>query len=413
MNEANRSITIANDQTLTDLIGSAQRRIVAMAPAFSQAVAQAIQERWNVLGPDSVSVILDVDPEVYRLGFGDVEALDLLESTAAQLGTTLNRQDGIRIGLIIADDVTVVYSPTPQLVEAGPEKPSTPNAVVIGQPPEDVVRELGQGPNGLRDQTVGLDKAERVKIASVKQDLHRNPPQRFDIARTIRVFNAHFEFVEFSLKHTALHKSSVSLPKEITKLTGDTQLDDLMQHSIELIRDDPSITGKSLEWLRTRIAHKYLITLPGYGTVVLRRLKGEFEKQVERLRRCVDVFCKRVNERIAKATDRTRDRLVERILPQVAKSPPEAWHKYLGPSPSQDDVRHMLDAELRSVFEKKLTRVQSMHVKCLFKGVTYEMLQDEKFLAMARRKLPGLKELHREFDAARTAEKEATNLFKT
>src|SRR5690606_20064674 len=201
MNEANRSITIANDQTLTDLIGSAQRRIVAMAPAFSQAVAQAIQERWNVLGPDSVSVILDVDPEVYRLGFGDVEALDLLESTAAQLGTTLNRQDGIRIGLIIADDVTVVYSPTPQLVEAGPEKPSTPNAVVIGQPPEDVVRELGQGPNGLRDQTVGLDKAERVKIASVKQDLDRNPPQRFDIARTIRVFNAHFEFVEFSLKH--------------------------------------------------------------------------------------------------------------------------------------------------------------------------------------------------------------------
>lgn len=399
MDPAERAITVANDQTLADLIRSATRRVVAMAPAFSMAVAEAILDRWRVL--DAVTVIVDVDPEVYRLGYGDFEALDLLEKAAADHGTTLNRHDGIRIGLVIADDVTIVYAPTPQLVEAGPKKSSTPNAIVIGRPPEAVVCELGQGPKGLRDQTVGLDKAEKSKIADVKDDLDRNPPQRFDIARTTRVFNAYFEFVEFSLKHTALHKAAVSLPKEIAKLTGDTQLDDLMKHSIELVRDDPTISGRSLGWLRARIADGYLITLPGYGTVVLRKLKDGFEKQVKRLCRCVDIFCERVDKRIDKVTDRTRERLVERILPQVKKNPPDRWYKHLGPSPMEHDVREMLDVELRGVFDKKLASVQRMHVKCLFKGVTYEMLNDPKFIKLARRKLPGLREFYAEFDAAK------------
>lgn len=412
MNYSNRVITVANDNTLSDLVLSAKRHIVAMAPAFCRATAQAIRDRWLALGAEAVTVIVDVDPEVYRLGYGDVQALDVLEQTAASLGTTLNRQNGIRIGLVIADDTTVVFSPTPQLIEAGPQKPSTPNAIVLGQPPESVARELGQGPNGVRDQVVGLDKAERTKIAETKADLDRNPPQRFDIARTIRVFNAHFEFVEFNLKHTALHKATVTLPKEITRLTGDTALDEIMEHSIELVRSDPTISGKSLEWLKSRITRKYLITLPAYGTVVLRRLKDDFQKQVDHLRRCVDAFSKRVNEKVTAATDQTRKRLVKQILPQIRKNPPDHWFKYLGASPSHEDVSDMLDAELQSVFDKKLAQVRHMHVKCLFKGVTYEMLNDPEFIKLARRKLPGLRELYREFEAAKTSEQRQATLFK-
>jgi len=198
MNGFERAITVANDATLSKLILSAAHRVVVMAPAISNTVAKAIGDRWRSLGADAVTVIIDVNPEVYRLGFGDFEALDLLEKTAADLGTTLNRHDGIRIGLLIVDDTTVVYSPTPQLIEAGPKKPTTPNAIVIGHPPESIARELGQGPKGLLDQTVGLDKAEKASITDVKLDLERNPPQKFDIARTIRVFNTHFEFVEFN-----------------------------------------------------------------------------------------------------------------------------------------------------------------------------------------------------------------------
>ena len=70
MQEREPTITMANDEKLTSLISQATRRLIIMAPAVNLSVAGAIQERWHVLTPDAVSVILDVDAEVYRLGYG-------------------------------------------------------------------------------------------------------------------------------------------------------------------------------------------------------------------------------------------------------------------------------------------------------------------------------------------------------
>lgn len=205
----NRSITVANDETLRAMIGSATRRIVLLAPAVSKLVAEALVERWRVLPPDAVSVILDINPEVYRLGYGNLEGLSLLEEAARQRNRALNRHAGIRVGLLIVDDATIVYSPTPLLIEAGPRHPDTPNAVLLGQPPATVAAELGEGPRGLADRTVGLDRVERGQIERVRADLVRNPPRKFDIAPTERVFNAHFEFVELELRGTAIHRREV------------------------------------------------------------------------------------------------------------------------------------------------------------------------------------------------------------
>src|SRR5881396_2596971 len=108
-----QAITVANDETLGRAIRSAQRRIVLLAPAVSKGVADALAEQWRTLPADGVSVILDLDPEVYRLGFGDAEGLSLLEEVARSRDRALNRQQGIRIGLLIVDDTTIVYSPTP------------------------------------------------------------------------------------------------------------------------------------------------------------------------------------------------------------------------------------------------------------------------------------------------------------
>lgn len=42
-----------------------------------------------------------------------------------------------------------------------------------------------------------------------------------------------------------------------------------------------------------------------------------------------------------------------------------------------------------------------MEVKLIFKGVTYELLSDPKFVKVAREKLPTLKQLHEEFETAK------------
>ena len=206
---ADQAITIANDDTLSAFVRQAQRRVLVLAPAVSSRLAAAITETWVRLGASAVSVVLDVEPEVYRLGYGEYEALAHLESVAARLGTTLNRQPGIRIGLVISDEDTIVFSPTPLLIEAGPTRQDNPNAIRLGKPPASMERDVGQGPNGIRDQVVGLDKAEKANIQRVQESLAQNPPQKFDVSRRVRVFNAAFEFVDFELSGTFIDRKTV------------------------------------------------------------------------------------------------------------------------------------------------------------------------------------------------------------
>lgn len=149
------AITVANDESLSALIRSAKVRLVVLTPAVSTVVGEAIAERWKALGKDAVTVVLDVDPEVYRLGYGDIKALELLEPVAADLGGMVTRHKGIRVGMVIADDRTLVYSPTPQLIEAGPRRPDAPNAIMLGAPPPQVERELGAGPEGVKARRIG------------------------------------------------------------------------------------------------------------------------------------------------------------------------------------------------------------------------------------------------------------------
>lgn len=88
MTSHGHAMTVADDGTLIDLITSARRRLVIIAPGLSASVAAAVAERWRALGPQAVTVTLDVDPEVCRLGLGEFGAVTRLSGTAAALHTT-------------------------------------------------------------------------------------------------------------------------------------------------------------------------------------------------------------------------------------------------------------------------------------------------------------------------------------
>ena len=132
--------------------------------------------------------------------------------------TLIQRQPGIRIGVIVADDVTLIYSPTPLLIEAEPATPTAPNAIRLDHAPQRIVDEVGHGDGGVRAQTVGLDKATAADVGKVEADLKANPPQPFDITRKVRVFNAAFEFVDFELSGTSIDQMTVPIPSIFTGL---------------------------------------------------------------------------------------------------------------------------------------------------------------------------------------------------
>jgi F420-0:gamma-glutamyl ligase-like protein len=112
MNLPQCSVISLTDTELMALVRCAARRLVVIAPGLSESVARALADVWRRLGPDAVQIVLDSDPEVCRLGFGEVAALEILRQTAEELETAILQQQGLRVGVVITDETTTIYSPT-------------------------------------------------------------------------------------------------------------------------------------------------------------------------------------------------------------------------------------------------------------------------------------------------------------
>ena len=385
--------TVADDSSLIELIRKAQRRLVFMAPAVSQPVAEALIERLNELEPEAVAITLDVDAETYRLGYGDPGTLSLLYTVTRQRGSPLRRQAGLRVGVVISDDHMMVYAPTPLLIESGTYQEHHPNAVMVGPPPLDFLREVGFGENGYKEQTIGLDLVKETEIKPVQEDLRINPPQQFDLARTVRVFNAHIEFVEFELVGTAIGRKTVSIPSKFMGLAGDEKAEDLLTASYRVVGQTDDLSGKHLERDKSLIVKSFLKSLPGYGTAILRTQKDKFGMAVSSLRESVETFKTKIAAELQKAMDANQQALHKALLPSVSTNPPKDWIRSDGSKPESDKVAEWLDEELRLAFGTAENLIGKMEVKVLYKAVTYESLKDPKFIEVAKRAFPSLDNL--------------------
>ena len=76
------------------------------------------------------------------------------------------------------------------------------------------------------------------------------------------------------------------------------------------------------------------------------------------------------------------------------------WKKY-GKTLDEAAVSGLLDDALRRAFEVAKRHVREMQVKCVFKGVTYELLSDPRFIEATTKAIPTFANLYREFDALR------------
>lgn len=79
-----RTFTVATDDAVISMIQSAKRRLVVIAPALSKAAANALAARFDELAELDIQVIVDADAEVYRLGFGEREALQVIRDAASR-----------------------------------------------------------------------------------------------------------------------------------------------------------------------------------------------------------------------------------------------------------------------------------------------------------------------------------------
>lgn len=394
------------DAMLVDIISNANQRVVYIAPGIWLSVAKAISIYQKQNGTAALEIILDPDPQVYRLGYGDLDAIKHLDAE----GIYLRKCPGIRVGMLIADKKAWFFTPTPRLVEEEPTSNSTfsPNSVTISLEqanqllsaiaPQLVIDEmLEQNTVANKPPIVGVPKPEiahetfSIKdMEELESDLEKCPPQQFDLARQVNVYSSYIQFVELSLEGTHLTRHTISIPQELLNLASDENDKDRLKASYQLIRSNSDLSGKVMHEKLKTVRDKYLKSLGSrYGTVILKQHKNNFIKDLEQLQAELDSFKQSVQSKLEEEFEACKKNLKGILGPTIEKNPPDELKYGINtPKPKESTVEMYLDKKLETIIPKTEHFVKDMVIRYQFKEVTYETLHEQAFIASLRKAFP-------------------------
>jgi hypothetical protein len=392
MNSGQQTFVAVDDTHLAEVIGSAKKRLVFAAPGLGKLAGRALADAIARLS-GAVTIILDADADACRIGYGDPEALQALHEAARQQQLPLRLQAGLRVGVLIADDSVLIWSPIARSVESERQR-EQPNGVVLGGPATDICSTAMGADETSRlpgDAEIGRTPLTSEDLKKTVDDLQRNPPAPFDLARRTRVFSSRFQFVEFEVRGAKWTERKINLSSVLLNADLSEALRDLLDSYISPYheKDEPSFAvphlvsgipafdqkGKRIRvsatqsqvlkyW--TEIRDRYLKHLPGFGWLINREQLGEFREATaafeETLRTWVAEFKKHVDGR---QDSLIRD-LVAAIESRVRNSDQQQKLKKLD-----------LDAEVR----KGMARMRAIepHVRIVLKNVAWESTRDAEF----------------------------------
>lgn len=425
-NKQQQTFTIASDERLIAMIGSARDRLLVVAPGLSRSVAEALVSRVKD-ETLSIHVVLDADAEVYRLGYGDSAALELLRKAMVDNGLALAMQPGLRIGMVVCDECMIVYAPVPQLIEAGSEVETKPNAILLGG--GDALEMAVAAVSGSKAESeIGNRGLAPADIIEIEKDLAANPPQKFQIARAVQVFSSRAEFVELEIDNLRLTSRRMPLPPELLAVS-DVSLKNRITAAIqpppeiwgpfelEVEQDDGSMKSIAVDqgWIskqRTELERYFTYSVPNHGRVILIREKENFEASVQRFQHNIQRYHKAISSAIFERRAAFKESLVNEYLPHWLKKPPVRVTRY-DPSPQPAQIKFRLEELLDDMLDQAFT-FDPISYRLIYKGITWTSATDEKFGkslkdAMARQDVPRevREELFDVFNAARAAQIDA------
>lgn len=419
------TFVVATDEVLIERIGAARRRIVFVGPGLSVGVAGALANRFADDNGPTITIVVDADPEVCRLGYGNLEALEQIHAAAKAHQGSIQHQSGIRICLLMADESLLVFSPTPLLIEAGSTSPKKPNAIEIGGDlPSAIARAVGEEGIALPSEAeIGVTPIHDELVDELKRDLADAPPRDFDVARQERVFNSLLEYVEFEVKDYQLATRVVNIPPAVLGLADNAQeaarwrngykvFDKSERLEVELPRteDDrhvpPAVKSvkygvKDIDRERREIADRFLHTVPKFDVLIPRAERAKFDERLKRFEARLNQYAEAVEDIIKKRIDEAKSQLIERVVPQVVRNPPDEYlHRTLG-SRSPKELRELVERDIDRAFELATGSYQP-HIEVKYKSLTYETIRNPKFREALQRLIPGatIERMFQEHEAA-------------
>ena len=402
---------------IADLVRSAQHAVCYAAPGIQLDLAQAMVETAGRLGKEMLTVSLDFDDRVMRMGYGDIGAVTLL----LDAGISVNSSPGLRTALVVVDNEGYVFTPTALYLEAEPSDGAASNAMrMSGEQVSQALARLSPAAKAIAVAQAKTPEAKQQiealtvdvvsapitveKLAEVKTSLKEVPPVRFDLARQVRVFEPYLQYVELSLSGAAIQRHRMAIPLSIQKLGGSKDLESRLRTTFELIEKGSKLSSKPLEDALNEIRKNFTPSLgKDHGRVVLKAAKPHLVERLTEFRTKLEAHQKAVEADLQKHLDTSRDQIVAYYQARVIEAKPDALlGQSLNGEISEVAAKKWLNGELDKVFPSAETLIQEMKVDERYKDVTFETLNRNDFLESVKDAFPNVDwdKAYSEFKAA-------------
>jgi hypothetical protein len=409
---------------IADLVRSAQLAVCYAAPGIQLDLAQAMVETAGRLGKEMLTVSLDFDDRVMRMGYGDIGAVTLL----LDAGISVNSSPGLRTALVVVDNEGYVFTPTALYLEADRSDGAASNAMRMSG--DQVAQALARLSPAAKAIAVAQAKTPEAKeqiealtvdvvsapitasnLAEVKTSLKEVPPVRFDLARQVRVFEPYLQYVELNLSGAAIQRHRLAIPPSIQKLGGSKDLENRLRTTFELIEKGSKLSSKPLEDALNEIRKNFTPSLgKDHGRVVLKAAKPHLVERLTEFRTKLAAHQKAVEADLQKHLDTSREQIVAYYQPRVIEAKPDALlGQSLNGEISEAAASRWLDGELDKVFPSAESLIQEMKLDERYKDVTFETLNRKDFLESVKDAFPNVDwdKAYSEFKAAGQSELDA------
>ncbi|WP_160121651.1 hypothetical protein [Rhodovarius lipocyclicus] len=413
-----------DSELIAEFVDKAERSVCYAAPGIQQAPADAVVRFARRHGPELVTVLLDFDERVMRMGFGDLAAV----TTLRDAGIAVRSTSGLRTGFLVVDDDGYIFTPIARYLEADRREPDAPNAMRLS--PEQAREALSrlspaakavavamaktpEEQQRIREQAVEVrsDDIPPAQFAAVAQRLEEAPPVRFDVARQVRVFEPYLQYVEPHLTGAAIQRRKLAIPKIIQNLGAAEGAQSRFNTTFDLIERSSELSSKHIEDALEDIRKNFTPSLgKDHGRVLLKAQKPLFEQRLDELRAKLEEFQATVKAKLKGSLDASREEIIAYYVPRVLANPPDKFRgQLLRTDPTEEDARRWLRQQLESVIPTADDLIKKMELKQTYKDVTFETLNKPDFLQSLREAFSGVDwdKAYSEFQAAGEAKSSA------
>lgn len=400
---------------------SATRRVVYVAPGIQELPAQSLADFKEQLVQPELTISLDFDERTLRMGYGSLEAVELLRTA----GIELKHSPGFRSGILIVDRRGWIFTPIAHYLEDEPQSDETPNAIELST--EQVEAFALRFSPATRQEAIEKEPDPEVAMAiqelplefgvvpvseshfkEVEKAIQTAPPVKFDVVRQVRVFEPYLQYVEMKLTGAAIQKHKVRIPPDIQKLGSAKDLEGRLRTTFDLIEKRSTLSSKVLEDDLNELRKNLTPSLGKlHGRVMLKNAKPLLERRIAELRTKLEKHQETVQTTLEEKLAESQKQVVDYYLPLAQNSPPDAVAgQSLSGEVTDTELRRWLERRLAQAFPTAEELIKKMTLEATFKDVTFETLNRPDFLESVKEAFPDVDwdKAYNEFRAASEAQ---------